>query len=349
MSKPVVILADPDYMGYLDQLQVKFVEEQMNEIELEVITDPDYFESYFSTPRRAGILVVSEEFYHPDLHKHNIQHVFLLSEQPDSPGGTENLSVQKLQKYSSVKSIYNAVVSLCPDVFHTRATLKTTQVVAVTSPIGGAGKTTTALGVSACLAQSYKRVLYVDAEQIQTFQFFLENRGALPMAAVQKLMGPKEQVYSELRAYLRKESFTYLPPFPVALSSASLEPANLLDFIRSARESGDFDFIVVDTDSVFDPFKVQLFSLADRVILVTEQDAYPAFCTKQYLSNFNYKDSEKYLFVCNRYASDRENELLALSQHFTITEYVENSRQTITRCADTTGLDGFQKLAYMLS
>ncbi|MCI6359152.1 MAG: AAA family ATPase [Clostridiales bacterium] len=349
MSKPVVILADPDYMGYLDQLQVKFVEEQMNDIELEVITDPEYFRLYFSTPRRAGVLVVSEEFYHPDLHKHNIQHVFLLSEQPDVAGGTENLSVQKLQKYSSVKSIYNAVVSLCPDIFGTHQTLKTTQVIAVTSPFGGSGKTTTALGISACLAQSYKKVLYVDAEQIQTFQYFLENQGAVPMAAMQKLLNSDEQLYSGLLSYLRKEQFSYLPPFPVALNSAGLEPKHLLEFIRAARESGDYDYVVVDTDSVFDAFKISLFSLADRVILVTEQDAYSVFRTRQYLSNFNYKDSDKYLFICNRYVISEENALLGASQFFSISEYVESRTETITKCKDLTELDGFQKLAYMLS
>lgn len=349
MSKPVVILADTEYAGYLDQLQVKFIEEQMNEIELEVITDPNYFSQYFSTPRRAGVLIVSEDLYDPDLTKHNISNFFILSEQSGDPMDSGTGNVRRIKKYSSVKSIYNAVVSLCPDVFHTQEMLKTTQVIVVSSPQGGTGKTTTALGLSVCLAQSYKKVLYLDAEQIQTFQFYLGNKAALPMASMQRLQGGQDQMHSEIKPYLRNEMFAYLPPFPVALNAAGLTLSCFLNLIKAARESGDYDYVVVDTDSVFDDFKASLFNLADRVFLVVEQDAFSVFVAKQYLQNFNYKDSDKYLIVCNQYVKEQENYLLEASGHFSVSEYIECSNEQIANISQLTGIDGFQKLAYMVS
>lgn len=349
MSKPIVILADPEYAGYLDQLQIKFIEEQMNEIDLEVITDANYFSQYFSTPRRAGVLVVGEEFYQPELAKHNISNTFILSEQTEDPTETGSGSVRRIRKYSSVKSIYNAVVSLCPDVFHTQEMLKTTQVLVVSSAKGGAGKTTTALGIAACLAQSYKKVLYLDAEQVQTFHFFMENKAALPMTAMNRLQGGQEQIHAEIKPYLRNEQFSYLPPFPVALNSAGLTLSCFLNLIKAARESGDYDYVVVDTDSVFDDFKAGLFSLADKVFLIVEQNAFSVFGAKQYLQNFNYKDAEKYMIVCNRYIKEQENHLLEASGHFSVSEYIEDSSGQLDSVAKLTEIDGFQKLAYMVS
>lgn len=349
MSKPIVILADPDYEGYLDQLHVKFIEEQMNDIELEAITDPVYFSQYFSTPRHLGVLIVSEDFYHPDLQKHNISNIFVLSEQAEGQTEIGGSNVRRLRKYSSVKSIYNAVVSLCPEVFHTQETMKITQTIVVSSPKGGAGKTTTALGVSMCLAESYKKVLYIDAEQIQMFQYFMESQTPLPISVMQKLRGTQDQILAGIKPYLRNEAFAYLPPFPVALTAAGLTPSDLLDFIKAARECGDYDYVIVDTDSVFDDFKASLFGIADRVFLITEQDAYSVFCCRQYLSNFNYKDSEKYLIICNRYSKDTDNYLLDASSMFTVTEYVESCEEQIQKCGQLTRIDGLQKLAYMLS
>lgn len=349
MSKPIVILADTEYAGYLDQLQVKFIEEQMNEIELEVITDANYFQQYFSVPRHAGVLVVSEELYHPELSKHNISYTFILSEHPDEAGPATAANVHRVRKYSSVKSIYNAVVSLCPDVFHSKEMLKTTQVIVVSSPKGGAGKTVTALGISACLAESYKKVLYLDAEQIHAFQYFFSNKATLPIAAMQRLQSSSEQVHNEIKPYLRQEMFSYLPPFPVALNAAGLTLNNFLNLIKSARESGDYDYVIVDTDSVFDDFKAALFNLADRVFLVVQQDEQSVFNAKQYLLNFNYKDSEKYLVICNQYEKERDNHLLEVSGQIMVAEYVEHSDEQIEAITQLTRFDGFQKLAYMVS
>ena len=41
-------------------------------IQLEVITDKEYYDSYFSYPRKIDILIVSEDFYDSSVKKHNI-------------------------------------------------------------------------------------------------------------------------------------------------------------------------------------------------------------------------------------------------------------------------------------
>lgn len=75
MAKPRVIIADTDE-GYISTIQLKFVKEYFDKIELEIITDKEYFDELFSKPQKADILIVSEELYDVTLQKHNISNIF---------------------------------------------------------------------------------------------------------------------------------------------------------------------------------------------------------------------------------------------------------------------------------
>ena len=57
MSKPRIIIADTD-ISYIIPLQVKFIEEYFEKVELEIITDREYFMTLFSAPQRADFLLV---------------------------------------------------------------------------------------------------------------------------------------------------------------------------------------------------------------------------------------------------------------------------------------------------
>ena len=210
MKKQVVILADRNYEQYLMMLQLKFVEEKSDEVELVVITDQAYYQEYFSMPRSAGVLIVDSSWYEPDIHRHTLAHVFVLGEK-----SAKSDRAVFINKYSSAKDIYNEVVSLSPDVFRRASQQRGTQVVAVSS----------AMALSKCLAENYKRVLYLDAEEIQNFHFFLSDRSELPPSAVRIFSHADSQMLQELTPYLKTESFSYIPPLSVALSSAGAETA----------------------------------------------------------------------------------------------------------------------------
>lgn len=344
MKKQVVILADRNYEQYLMMLQLKFVEEKSDEVELIVITDQAYYQEYFSMPRSAGVLIVDSSWYEPDIHRHTLAHVFVLGEK-----SSKSDRAVFINKYSSAKDIYNEVVSLSPDVFRRASQQRGTQVVAVSSAMGGIGKTAVALALSKCLAENYKRVLYLDAEEIQNFHFFLSDRSELPPSAVRIFSHADSQMLQELTPYLKTESFSYIPPLSVALSSAGAETAVYLRLIEQAKASGAYDFIVVDSGSVLDAFQSQLYAAADRVLLLTGQDAYCAFQTRRYLANLNHRDVEKYLLVCNRFRKGIPNELVSATCTLPVTEYIE--AQTAENCGlqELSKADGLRKLSYMLT
>ena len=104
MSKPLIIIADTDEL-YLTNLERKFLEEFDDQIDLEIISDADYFEKRFESPLSVEILVVSEKLYSSSLQKHNISNVCVLVEEHDN-GSTEDLSVNKVYKYLGIRELF---------------------------------------------------------------------------------------------------------------------------------------------------------------------------------------------------------------------------------------------------
>ena len=183
MAKPRIIIADTD-INYIIPLQLKFVEDFFELVDLEIITDEDYFNELFSTPQNAEILIVSEELYKQSVQRHNISHAFLMTEQYEEDQ-TADLRVNFIFKYTSIKEIFNEIIGKSADVLNIKREYKQEmEVVLFYSASGGTGKTTLAMGVAASLTKNYKRVLYVNAARLQSFYHFLENKASITEAEV---------------------------------------------------------------------------------------------------------------------------------------------------------------------
>ena len=74
---------------------------------------------------------------------------------------------------------------------------------------GGDGKTTIALGISSCLAMAHKKVLYIDAEFVQNFQFFLQNKTPISGEILSKFQLGNEHIFSDVQPFIRQELFSY--------------------------------------------------------------------------------------------------------------------------------------------
>ena len=107
MAKPRIIIADTD-INYIIPLQLNFVEDFFEKVDLEIITEPEYFESLFSTPQKADILIVSDELYSQDMQRHNISHIFVMDEQYEEDQ-TADLNINHIFKYTSIKEIFNEI------------------------------------------------------------------------------------------------------------------------------------------------------------------------------------------------------------------------------------------------
>lgn len=241
-------------------------------MQLEIITDQEYFERLFMTPQSADILIVSEDLYEISLQKHNIKNIFVMTEQHEEDQ-TEELNITKIFKYSSIKGIFNEILGQSAKDLKLAEEARTEpQIVVVTSAAGGVGKTTVAMGMCACLSQNYKKVLYINASNLQFFQYMMKDSTPISDMEVYAQLNTLEQCsYESIKHVIRKEVFSYLPPFKVALMSLGIEYDVYEKIAVMARDSRDYDFIVVDTDSCFNLELSRLFDTADKVIVVTDQ------------------------------------------------------------------------------
>lgn len=325
MAKPRVIIADEE-AGFIIPLQFGFIKKFFNKLDLEIITDRRYFQEFFSVPQKAEILIVSEELYDESLKRHNISHVFVMMEEYEQ-GGTEDLDIHKLSKYTSIKEIFNEIVGKSiQDLNLGNEENKETQILLVTSASGGTGKTSVAVGLASCLSKNYKSVLYLNACRLQEFHDILKNDTPLASAEIyRKLANPTEQIYQEIQHVIRRESFSYLPAFKAALMSLGLKFSVFEKIALSAKKSREFDYILIDAESTFDEDKTRLLDIADKVLVITDQTRHTVRATNGFLANINGVNTDKYVFICNKFRKEKYNALLAsdLSARFTVNEYVD--------------------------
>lgn len=351
MARPRIIIADED-ANYITPLQLKFVTDFFNKIDLEIITNKEYFEEYFSKPQNAEILIVSDELYDSSLQRHNIQNIFVMMEQFDE-GGTGDLNITQLFKYTSIKEIFNEIIGKSSEALNvTSVEKKETQIILVTSAAGGVGKTTVAMGVAACLSQNYKRVLYLNASRLQAFHFLLDNSAPITSPEVYaKLINAKEDIYNDIKHVIRKEVFSYIPAFKASLLSLGIDFSTYRTIIMSAKKSEQYDFIVVDMESAFDERYTELLDIANKVIIVTTQKTQSVFHTNLLVVNINGANSEKYVFVCNNFNADEENALIRpeTDMNFTIENYIENvSAIERAKIMDYAKIQGIQKTTLLV-
>jgi len=140
-----------------------------------------------------------------------------------------------------------------------------------------------------------------------------------------KLNSNSDNVYSDIKHVVRKEGFSYLPPFKAAIMSLGLNYSVYERIISSAKKSGDYDFIIVDADTVFDEEKATLLNESDKVVVLTNQSIASVLATNILVSNINGVSADKYVFICNAFDKEADNALISpnVSLKFTVSDYVD--------------------------
>ena len=349
MNKPLIVLVDTD-ATYLIPLEEKLTEELFGQADLEIITDQGYFAEYFSTPRTIDTLIVAESLYSAELMRHNIATTFVLSEDSSSDVGTDN--VTRIFKYSSTKEIYNQIIYKNKDIKKSQVSHKETQVIVVSSPIGGSGKTTVAMALSLSLARNHKRVLFVSLDTMQSFSYYLGNKSPVASGMTKAATAPEAKLFETIMPYIRSEAFYYLPPFAHNIITVGLDYSFYSKFVNAAKKSKEYDYIVVDTSLEFDDTRADLIKNADKVIMIILQDLVSTSKTEFMIQNIDCRNTDKFVFVCNKFRRDINNDYInsPVGQQFILSEYIDELPVflggSIENYAD---LNGIKNMGYILS
>lgn len=297
MEKRKIIFAESEE-AYIYSIINKFIEEQGEHISIECITDEEYLRKISTGPIKCDILIMKEEWYYAYFSRQNISEIFLLCE---NIGGDTASGIKKIYKYSSVKEIYLAIVAGLHMEKQIMAKDRKTLLYAVHSAVGGAGKTTLALGLCSALKKYGNHVLYVNLEGIQNFNFLLENREYMEYSIWQQKIG------SGLEAVAREQGFAYVPPLKQSALSNGISYSRLLTVLEQTRSRCIYDYIVAELPTEPDMERLQVLNTADKVILVTRQDALSVWKTERFLENIDYTDRNRFMMVCNFFDENKEN------------------------------------------
>ncbi len=348
MLKPRVIIAETDE-NFAMSLQIKFIKKFYEYVNLEIITDSSYYAEFFSAPQKIDILIVSELLYDESLSKHNISVLFVMSEKSDLTK-TEYSTTNYLYKYTDINQNFEEIVGKSSIVLD-KITRKKDEpkIVLCYSASGGVGKTTLAIGVAAKLAKKYKNVLYINATRLQSHSIFLNSNTVISdLSICSALQRPSNEAYSIMKPLIVKDGFSYIPKFKISLLSLGLPYSIYEQIVIGAKTSYDYDYIIVDTDVIFDDYKAKLIGLSDKVILVTEQSTNSILATNALLTNIDDSNKDKYIFICNKYDKSNQKDLIVAPKYI-IDDYVEMIDQYEDKnYQDLVGISGISRLAYLL-
>lgn len=349
MNQFTIVLADTDE-HYVAQLEKRFIETCQDRANIIIITEEEYLDFFFSTPQNIDILVIQEDLCHYTFDEHSIASIFILTEHiSDSP----ETQPPKIYKYTSVKEIYNEIFNgSALKNFHNMLEANTAKSIVVYSPIGGIGKTFTAIGLSVALAKAHMRVLFLSAEPLQTFAFFLTDPKYLDTSLINQFSAQNNPDAQDPGHSIGHELFDYLLPFPEAASSFAVKLENYQQYMQNIKESGKYDFIVLDLPADFSQDKSAMMAYCDKTVLLLGQHPLEVFKFERFLGNIDCSNTEKFIFLCNKYDGKAKNNILnsSIRTKIAISDYIPKLtlNQTELNIAWFTNCRYFEKLTYML-
>ncbi|MDS0524365.1 AAA family ATPase [Clostridium sp. SHJSY1] len=349
MSKLSVMLVDLDEK-YLMPIELKFIEELEDEIDIMVISDEDYLGQYFSSPKKIDVLLISEDLYSDEFLKHDIGNTFILTEEEveDVYGGS---NIHKIYKHTSVKKLYLEVMSKgASKSIKSVSNNEETRVLMLYSPCGGSGKTTVGTGIAAALMAMNKKVLYISTDSLQSFYFAQEEKYC--KAGFDRLMISRDdRILDTLSDVVDNNSFDYLLPFRQSLSSLNVNLTDYKFLIDKIKETRIYDYIIVDSSTELTAEKSMLMNYSDKVMIVTGQRREDRLKLNSLFFNVDCSDESKYIFICNKYIENKENYLIKdeILNRCNITEYIEEFEEDKVNLQFLARNVHFNKLAYMLT
>lgn len=302
MRKPLVVLADPDE-GYIELLLLELLSELGNDADCHLITNEEYYREFAQSNKETDVLVVVER-WHGTIDVRNVVQRYVLCEQ-EPPEITQLPGLKGLYKYSSPESICREVVRI--GLRNKLAEMKRgggSQLVAFCSPVGGAGTTSLALATSAALHENGLSALFVSLDELGSFAALLHEGSALSYEEFRALRKGGARAYQDLKGILGHKRFDFLAPLEGSFASDCPTSDLLFDFAVAARDSGDYDFIIVDMSSAMGTGAVGRISKANRVVVPVLSDPLSLYKYSEFCKMVDCSNTAKFLFVENKAKSD---------------------------------------------
>ena len=277
MAKIRIALADTDEL-YLNKLADYFME-KANQFSACFFSAKESFAKYIldcqnsNCNDKADIIVFSEDFVDDTLLTADFTAKILFTDNSFS-----NISgFDIVNKYQKTELLVNALLLIYAEKTGHLEALKNsgkiTKIIGVYSPVGGCGKTTIALMLAMLLADSEKRVFYLNYEIINSTAYFLNTapHGSLTDVLLSlKTKGANTGLRLLANVFTdNRTKISFINPAESALEINELTLAEQIKLFQALVELYEFDYIVTDFDSGFPHFKQDLLQCCDFILMPT--------------------------------------------------------------------------------
>ncbi|WP_281887275.1 hypothetical protein [Paenibacillus sp. YYML68] len=197
--------------------------------------------------------------------------------------GADGQPLRILAKYQPLNRLLSSLIAGYNDT-ETHAPIRGTRYAATTvvySPIGGSGKTVTAVHTAAQLTAAGERVLLLCFERLPSRVWYTSasEQGQGDADTFSKLLYYAKTRPAKIAAQLEQLKlrhvqgrFDYIPPLTYAQEWDELGAAEVQALLAGAADSGVYDHVIVDADSADTPAAAALLEAADHILWPVADD-----------------------------------------------------------------------------
>ncbi len=312
MARLNLVIADFDE-SYVRGLSEYIASYHSTAFTVSCFTKADSFSRYMEQKPSADVLLISADVIELAKEIANIRLKLVLSNGAlikEYPG------FQAINKYSTGEKLLGDVVHLYskldPIAMRISPYSKSTELIGVYSPSGGAGKTTIAAALSMQCAELGRSCLYLNLEGIQSTGVFFNSDCKRNLSYAFYYLKEKSKNLSFKLDGIKSTDADYgVQYFNSPESPLEYEEINADDLeklLQSIKSMGCYDYVFIDMSNAFDLKNYRVMNLCDRIVLVNLEEPVSMhknrlFCNE--LAKLSASDKncapDKFINVVNRY------------------------------------------------
>lgn len=273
MERLNLIIFDYDN-EYVEALSNLFNKRYYKYFRITGINDYKQLEDIISAAKKVDILLVNEGLSNRVSSLKFIKNIIYLCENKTN----QDVDEGKVYKYQSCSSIYNSIKRIYKSINKNvdfEEDDDESYLITVSSPIGGVGKTSIAMGIVNKMVSNGKKVLYINLEEINAMSIFFDIKKNYKNISdlFYNVNENQENVKSIINSIVNKSEngIWYINPPNSTLDLAELTSNNFIKSINCLKMLTDFDYIIADLGSAFNTIYSSLLQIADKNLLIIQQ------------------------------------------------------------------------------
>lgn len=185
-------------------------------------------------------------------------------------------NMKRIEKYQRISQIYKDLLNLYSEVCGRDTAFgdAATEIIAVYSPVGGAGKTTVALVLAMKYAKSSKRTFYINMEDMASEDCFLPQGGKKGLSDLMRFIYSDANIGMKIQGMLKSkyDNLFYIDHFSSPNDLYDMNVEDVQELLHAVQKSGLFDVVIVDMGTSLDKKSLTIFELSGHVAVVEKTD-----------------------------------------------------------------------------